>query len=71
MAIWTGSNDKSYNSDLRYEFHLTAIWGKFLRFGLRDFKSLEICDLRFGAPSPEEIQRIASVHILQGEMLVN
>ena len=25
------------------------IWGKFLRFGLRDFKSLAICDLWFGA----------------------
>ena len=29
----------------------TAIWGNFLRFGLRDFKSLAICDLWFGALS--------------------
>ena len=29
----------------RFELPETAIWGKFLRFGLRDFKSLAICDL--------------------------
>ena len=37
---------------LRFELRETAIWGKFLRFGLRDFKSFAICDLWSGALRP-------------------
>ena len=44
-----GSNHKSRDLNVRFELLETAIWGKFLRFGLRDFKSLAICDLLFGA----------------------
>ena len=44
-----GSNHKSRDLKVRFELPETAIWGKFLRFGLRDFKSLAICDLWFGA----------------------
>ena len=40
-----GSNHKSRDLNVRF----AAICGKFLRFGLRDLKSLAICDLRFGA----------------------
>ena len=51
-AIWTGvqiTNRAIWKCDLscpRQRF------GKFLRFGIRDVKSLVICDLWFGAPSP-------------------
>ena len=44
-----GSNHKSRDLKVRFEPLETPIWGKFLRFGLRDFKSLAICDLWFGA----------------------
>ena len=40
-----GSNHKSRDLKVRFELPKTAIRGKFLRFGLRDFKSLAICDL--------------------------
>ena len=46
-----GSNHKSRDLKVRFELPETAICGKFLRFGLRDFKSLAICDLWFGARS--------------------
>ena len=39
-----GSNHKSRGSKVRFERPETAIWGQLLRFGLRDFKSLAICD---------------------------
>ena len=44
-----GSNHKSRDLKVRFELPKTAIWRKFLRFGLRDFKSLAICDLWLGA----------------------
>ena len=44
-----GSNHKSRDLKVRFEPRFAAICGKFLRFGLRDLKSLAICDLRFGA----------------------
>ena len=40
-----GSNRKSRDLKVRFELPETAIRGKFLRFGLRDFKALAICDL--------------------------
>ena len=46
-----GSNHKSRDLKVRLEPFSTAICGKFLRFGLRNLKSLVICDLRFGALS--------------------
>ena len=48
-----GSNHKSRNLKVRFELPERAIWGKFLRFGLRDFESLAICDLWFGALRPK------------------
>ena len=39
------SNHKSRDLKVRFELLETAIWGKCLRFGLRDFKSPAICDL--------------------------
>ena len=41
-AIWISNRGSNRDSDL---FALTAIWGKLWQFGLRDFKSLAICDL--------------------------
>ena len=46
-----GSNHKSHDSDLGLEPHLTVTQQKLLQFGLRDLKSLAICDLRFEALS--------------------
>ena len=39
------SNHKSHDLNWDFEAFLTAIWGIFLRFGLRDLRSLAICDL--------------------------
>ena len=49
-----GSNHKSRDLKVRFEPLFTAICGKCLRFGLRDLKSLAICDfnvapVRFGS----------------------
>ena len=46
---------KSRDLDLRIELPTTAIWEIFLPFGLCDFKSPAICDLLFGALSPDRI----------------
>ena len=52
-----GSNHESRDLKVRFEPSETAIWGKFLRFGLRDFKSLAICDVWFGALRPKTSQK--------------
>ena len=49
--------DKGFKSqiarfELRFEAFLTAIWGIFFRFGLRDLKSLAICDLEHLVDTP-------------------
>ena len=53
-----GSKSQIARFDLRFEAFLTAIWGIFLRFGLRDLKSLAIRDLWFGALSITSFFRI-------------
>ena len=50
-----GSNHKSRDLKVRFELFETATWGNFLWFGLRDLKSLAICDLWFGALSTAAI----------------
>ena len=44
-----GGNYKSRDLVLRFELPETAVWGNLLAFGLCDFKSLAVCDLRVGA----------------------
>ena len=47
-----GPNHKSRDLKVRFAPLFTAICRKFLRFGIRDSKSLAICDSRFGALGP-------------------